>query len=179
MAIFGKKQFKLSNIVRWYAIVLGTLVVLAFATGAVMVANPHFISHFTTATLNAPCDSVSVCFKEAGLGKNVNIDYEVTATATATYNCVNNGGKCPNAANKVTVNGPVTETATFNSGKNGSIKACIHLTPPGPGDFTCPPGQNLMLSDISFSGLMITDVTNSVSTTPSAGTLTDVCFVCP
>jgi hypothetical protein len=43
--------------------------------------------------------------KEAGLGDNQLVDYVASADASATYACINGGGKHPQAQNKETVNG--------------------------------------------------------------------------
>jgi len=137
--------------------------------------NQHFI--FATAALSG--NNVIVSWKEAGLGDNQRIDYIASADATATYHCVNNGGQCPDAANKVTVSGPVTASGTFTSGKNGHITASLQFGPPGPGSFACPPGQNLVLTDFSFSNIKITDVTNNVSESAVPRSLSATIFVCP
>ncbi len=68
-----------------------------------LAVSPHFIS--ATRTLNGN-GSLTVNFKEAGLGTNQNINYILTAQATATYVCVNKGGTNPSAQNKTTVSGP-------------------------------------------------------------------------
>ena len=117
------------------------LVFMAFALVAqqALAVSPHFIR--ATGTLNAN-GSLTVDFKEAGLGTNQNINYLLTADATATYVCVNRGGANPSAQNKTTVAGPVSATGTFNSGKNGQVTASLTVNPP-PSDITCPPGQSL------------------------------------
>jgi hypothetical protein len=96
-----------------------------------------------------------VTFSEVGLGSNDGTNYLVTADATATYGCINNGSKHPKAANKETVSGPVSATATFTSDKNGKVSGSIAVPPLPAGSFDCPPGQTLVLSD----------VTNNVSVT--------------
>lgn len=145
------------------AAMLAALALVAWA------ANPHFLS--ATASLQADGDA-DVCFRETGLGDNQNINYLASATASATYHCVNNGGKCPNAANKTATSGLVSTPATISSGKNGSIRACLTLSPPPaqPGDLTCPGGQHVAVTDVTYSDIKIADQTNNVvqSTTPSS-----------
>jgi hypothetical protein len=155
---------------------LSLLMTLYLATTA-WAQNPHFVGK-PTATLSG--SDVNVCFKESGLGSNVNINYVASANATATYVCVNNGGQCPNAANKTTVSGPVATPGTFNSGKNGTISQCLTISPPGPGTFTCPSGQTRTLADVAYTNIAITDTTTPVgpvSTTPSS--LSAIIFTCP
>jgi hypothetical protein len=64
-----------------------------------------------------------VSFDERGLG-NLNIDYTVTADATATYACINGGGNHPQAANKETVNDDVSGSGSFEP-KNGRVVASL------------------------------------------------------
>lgn len=166
-----------ASIQRRYMMVLGTFVALVCAAAIGWAANPHFVGK-VTATLN-PDGSVTVSWKEAGLGNNQNIDYAATADATATYVCVNNGGQCPNAANKTTVSGPVSATGTFSSGKNGQITASLTIQPPDAGGFMCPPGQTLTLSEISYTNIAITDLTNAVTEPATPSSIGAVLFVCP
>lgn len=146
--------------------VLGALVLVVCAVAVVYAASPHFVGKVAATLVGT---NVRVDFKEAGLGDNQNIDCVASANGTATYVCVNNGGQCPNAANKATVSGPVTAEGTFNSGQNGQITASLTFTPPGPGTFSCPGGQTLTLNSVTYSGISISDTTNNVSqaATPS------------
>jgi hypothetical protein len=154
----------------------------AIAAGSVLAAvtlwaaSPHFVGK-VTATLEG--SNVRVAFKEAGLGNNQLITYVASAEGTATYVCVNNGGQCPNAANKVTVSGPVSATGTFNSGDNGQITQSLTLSPPSAGSFTCPGGQTLTLADVSYTNITITDTTNNVSAAATPSSLSATVFVCP
>jgi hypothetical protein len=95
---------------------------LLMAAPAAFAQNAHFIS--ASASLNTN-GSLTANFKEAGLGANQNIDYALTGQGTATWVCVNKGGGNPSASNKTTVNGPVSATGEFNSGKNGNITASL------------------------------------------------------
>jgi hypothetical protein len=146
--------------------------------GVVMTASPALAvsPHFISASAQLSGTNLVVSFKEAGLGTNQNITYVASATATATYVCVNNGGANPSAANKTTVTAPVSATGTFNSGKNGNVVGSLTLTPPGPGSFTCPPGQTLALASVTYSGVSITDTTNGI-TEPIPGTFTTGCLL--
>jgi hypothetical protein len=139
------------------------LLLLAMATPA-YADSPHFVR----ASGQLSGTNLVVSFKEAGLGTNQNIDYLLTASATATYVCVNRGGANPSAQNKTTVSGPVTATGTFNSGKNGQVTASLTASPPGPGSFSCPPGQSREIARVTYSNVVLTDTTNSVSVTLGA-----------
>jgi hypothetical protein len=132
--------------------------VLAFGTPA-QAASPHFVR----ATADLSGTDLVVSFKEAGLGDNQLITYVASADATATYVCVNRGGANPSAQNKITVSGPVSATGTFSSGKNGQVTASLTISPPGPGGFSCPPGQRLAIAQVVYSNVTITDTTNGVT----------------
>jgi hypothetical protein len=76
-----------------------------------------------------------VCaFKEAGLGNTLTVaDISCSADATAVYQCFSNGGNHPQAGNKETVGGPVSNDGTFPV-RNGQTTGSITVSPPGPGD---------------------------------------------
>lgn len=143
---------------RIIVVLTAVIVAAAFAVPALAVS-PHFIR--ASGSLNAN-GSLTVSFKEAGLGTNQNINYVLSADATATYVCVNRGGANPSAQNKTTVAGPVSASGTFNSGKNGQVTASLTINPP-PSDISCPPGQRLELASVSYTNVTLTDTTNNVS----------------
>jgi hypothetical protein len=164
------------NIARQGAVVLVVMVALVCAAGVAWAQSPHFVGRVTATLLSN--NDVQVCFKEAGLGDNEQITYVASASATATFVCVNNGGECPNAANKQTVSGPVSGTGTFSSGKNGSIERCIIIEGLEAPDF-CPGGQTETLDLISYSSITITDTNNNVSETATPSSLSADPFDCP
>lgn len=153
-------------------LILGAIAAIVLAAGPAMATSPHFVS--TSAEFQGSGPNLNVNFKEAGLGNNQLINYTASADATAVYACINGGGNHPKAANKETVSGPVSASGTFSSGKNGTVSATLTLTPPGPGSFTCPSGQKLVLADVSYTNVKITDNTNNV-TASIQGTFTR-CF---
>ena len=127
---------------------------LLFAAPAQAVAAKfHSVSSSVTST-----GALSVSFDERGLG-NGNIDYVLSADATAVYACINGGGKHPSAANKETVNGDVSAAGSFES-RNGRVSATLTAGPIGAGSFACPSGQRLVLASISYTNIVLTDTTN-------------------
>ena len=104
-----------------------------------------------------------VSFDERGLG-NGDVTYALTAQADAVYACINGGGKNPSAANKRAVSGAVESGGTF-SPRNGRISATLFAGPPGPGTFSCPSGQRLRLLSVTYTDIVLTDVTNDVTVT--------------
>jgi hypothetical protein len=118
-----------------------------------------------------------VQFQEVGVpGSNTVTNYLVTADCSATYACLNNGGNTPSATNKQGVQGPVSAAATFTSDGNGKVIGAIGVPPlNAPNGFTCVPGQSVVLADVSYTNVVITDTTNGVSAT-IPGTFTLVFF---
>jgi hypothetical protein len=143
-----------------------------------LVAPPAFATspHFITANASLSGTNLVVSFKEAGLGANQMINYTASANATTTVVCVNGGGKNPSASNKTSVQGPVSASGAFNSGKNGNITASLTLNPlPAPANF-CPSGQKEQVSEVSFTNVSITDTTNNI-TASIAGTFDTGCLL--
>lgn len=134
---------------------------LWFGAGSALADSPHFISSSASGVNSA--GNMVVSFKEAGLGNNQQITYVASADGTAIYACINGGGNHPSASNKETVNGPVSASGTFSSGKNGSISQSLTLSPPSAGSFSCPGGQKLNLAFVSYSNVKLTDTTNNIT----------------
>lgn len=142
---------------------IGLLVI----AGVAMAINGSF--HFANASASGL--QLRVDFKETGLGNTgaSSVNITVNANATAVYQCFNGGGNHPKAGNKETVSGPVSGGGNFPV-SNGQTTGFILVSLPGPGSFSCPSGQNLVLLSGTFSNITITDVTvgdGPVPTTPS------------
>jgi hypothetical protein len=155
--------------------VLSVLIATGILAGIAVAQNPHFVGRVTAALDGA---NAVVSFKEAGLGNNQLITYEASAFGTAEYVCVNNGGQCPDAANKQQVQGPVTAVGTFSSGQNGQVVASLTLQPPPAPPF-CPGGQTQVLANVTYSNIQLTDMTNGVTASAVPSTLSATFFVCP
>jgi hypothetical protein len=139
---------------------------------AAFAQNAHFIEASAALQSNG---NLEVQFKEAGLGNNATALMRAAADATAEYACLNGGGNHPQAANKETVSGPVSAQGSFTSGKNGNIVGSLTLSPPGPGSFSCPNGQRLVLVSVSYTNVTITNLTfNDSAAIP--GTFSAVLF---
>jgi hypothetical protein len=150
------------------------LVFVAFALVAqqALAVSPHFVK----ASAKLSGTNLVVSWKEAGLGDNQLISYTASADATVTYVCVNRGGANPSASNKTTISGPVSASGTFASDKNGNITASLTLNPPGPGSFSCPPGQSLDIAQVTYTNVAVTDTTNGI-TEPIPGTFDTGCLL--
>ncbi len=125
-------------------------------------ASPHFL--YANASLTST-GALLVSFKEAGLGDNVIINYELTADATGQYQWFNHGGNKPQG--QPFQFGPITvsSTGSFNSGKNGSITASLTAGPPAPSAdvLAAGSGKNWTLElTITWSNITLMDTTNNV-----------------
>ena len=140
-------------------------------TTAVFADSPHFIS----ATSSHDSSGNLICsFKEAGLGNLgvTSIKITCSASATATYECVNGGSKHPQAANKETVTSPVSKDGTFPI-RNGQTTGSLTVSPPSAGSFTCPSGQTLILASVTYSGITVSGAGASTLTSPDTQTFTN------
>src|SRR5215217_2988465 len=132
---------------------------LVFATTA-LAAAPQFKAASSSVNNSG---ALVVSFDERGLG-NENVDYTLTADATALYACINRGGKNPQAANKQAFEGQVSGGASFEP-KNGRVVADVTAGPLLAPQFTCPSGQQRVLAAVTYTNIVLTDTTNNVSTT--------------
>jgi hypothetical protein len=150
----------MSKSLRWIVVATVALVTsMAFTAGALAQAAKF---HSATSSVNN-AGALVVSWDERGLG-NENIDYTLTADATAVYACLNRGGNHPQAANKETVAGDVSAGGSFEA-RNGRITASLAAGPISAGDFSCPGGQRLVLASVSYTNIVLTDTTNNTSTT--------------
>lgn len=128
-------------------LVVAVLVLLLFAAPVVQAVNPHLI--YVRLAGNV------VSFKIAGLGDNQMFFITAGADATAEYWCQNNGGNYPEDPKKQVVQGPVSASGWFASGKNGQITASLALPVPEPDPF-CPPGQSEVLQWVTYENPWVT-----------------------
>jgi hypothetical protein len=138
----------------------------AIAVPAALADSPHFL--FANSSVSSTTGALTVSFKDAGLGTGVSsIQITLTVdTATAVYQCFNNGGNHPKAGNKETVTTSLTTTGTFPV-RNGQTTGSLSVGPPSQGDFSCPSGQSLFLQTVTYSGITVSDATgNSLGATP-------------
>jgi hypothetical protein len=131
---------------------------------ALATSGAHFF-HDTTDSI-ADNGALSIHIDEAGVGQQqVNYTLDIV-TATANYACINGGGKNPSAVNKRTFQSSVA-SGFAETPQNGrvDVTTSINGTPLSSDGFSCPSGQTLVLASVSYSGITLTDTSNSVSTT--------------
>jgi len=139
------------------------MLMLVLSVSAAFASSPHFIS--ASASVNSS-GSLVATFKEAGLGTTVTTEsITLNATASALYACINGGGKHPSAANKETVTAPVSNTGAFPV-RNGQTTGSISVGPPGPGSFSCPSGQKLVLISVSYTDVTLTGLAGDTANIP-------------
>jgi hypothetical protein len=141
-------------------VVVTVLLLVGLVAGTALAQSPHFLR----ASASGPDASgiLTVSFKIAGLGDTVTTTVTASADATAVYACRNNGGNFPADPKKTEVSGPVSNTGTFTSGKNGQIVGSLPLSPPAT-TLECPGGQRRVLVSVSY--------TNVAVSSPDAGTV--------
>ena len=140
---------------RKFGISTAVLLALALTASSVLGAGAKF--HAVSSSVDNS-GALVVSFDERGLG-NENIDYSLTADATALWACFNGGGKNPAATNKRSSEGQLSAGASLEP-KNGRVIASLIAGPLGPGDFSCPPGQQLRLAAVTYSNIQLCDTTN-------------------
>jgi hypothetical protein len=129
----------------------------ALVSACALAASAHFL--YANAAFATSSGSLIVNFKEAGLGNTSSVTEIASATASATYACINGGGNHPQAANKETIYSNVMASGIFTSDKNGNIVGSLTVNPPGPGSFACPKGQTLVFAGVSYTNVKVTDKT--------------------
>jgi hypothetical protein len=139
--------------------IIAVAATLTLGVGAAL-AGANFKS--ATGIVNS-AGALVVSFDESGLG-NDDVDYTLTADATALYACINGGGKNPSAANKQAFEGQLSGGASFEP-KNGRVQGEITVGPLAAPEFTCPRGQRRELAAVSYSNIVLTDTTNNKSIT--------------
>jgi len=168
--------------------VLATVAV-ASVTAVLIAASPQWhdkatsVQTFVTDVNSANFGNVTVCFKASGLDDALGlapVTLAAGAGSTATARCRNNGGNCPEAANKFDTSGlSVTENFPI---RNGQTTGCITLSVPVPADF-CPSqqgtnGQTPVLIAVDYENLTLklgpipgSDGRTNIVITKSFGTL--------
>jgi len=139
---------------------------LTLATTSAFADSPHFL--YANNSVSTTTGALTTSFKDAGLGTGTtSVQITLTVdTATAVYQCFNNGGNHPKAGNKETVSTSLVVSGTFPV-RNGQTTGSLSAGPPSQGSFTCPNGQTLFLQSVTYSGTNVSDATgNTFHATP-------------
>ena len=144
---------------------LSGLCLAAILQATAFAQSPHFI-HTAQVSAVGTDGSISISFKEAGLGGGQTINYAMGGSFVAHYGCINHGGNHPSATNKTGESGTIGVITSLTASKNGSISGIVSFTPPDPDSvLSCPGNQVAVLADISYTDLTLTDTTNGISAT--------------
>lgn len=129
--------------------------------------NAHFVGNAKVSGISSN-GTISVSFKEAGLGNDETVFYSFAGNYVADYGCINLGGNHPQASNKTAQTGTLSVSGSFSSGQNGTISGTLSFTPPdASGILSCPGTQVAALVDITYSNLSLRDTSNNIPATLS------------
>jgi hypothetical protein len=129
-------------------ILIAPLVALITFTASALAVSPHF--NFANVT-NVGTNSITVMFKESGLGNSLN---SVNISVSGTAECINPGSNHPKAANKSSE----SASGTFNV-SNGQATGSLTMTATNISPNCSPPMV------IAWTDLVVTDTTFNDSTT--------------
>jgi hypothetical protein len=145
-------------------VIIAATAALAVGTGsAFATSGAHFFHKASTSSVS-DSGALVVNWDEAGVGQE-QVNYILSADASATYACINNGGNHPQAANKETFNGPLSSPETGFLPENGRVQGSLSVGPLSSDGFSCPNGQTLMLACVSYTNITLNDTTNNVTET--------------
>jgi hypothetical protein len=120
---------------RTVLVFLATLLCLALGSQAAFAGNPHFV----TADASRTDNTLTVNFKEAGLGSEPQVHVVLSATAL----CINPGGKHPKAVNKESVNA-AGDFPVQNGKAEGTLSVTASFQP------ECSPPMTVQFTDVSL-----------------------------
>jgi hypothetical protein len=151
-------------------VILAALAVMALAATSAVAkpgapANPQWQS--ANASLSSDGQTVSVAFKEVGLGSQYLTEtITLSATVESTWGCFTKGptSNHPQATNKEGP-GTLSNSETFPV-RNGQVTGTISLFIEAPD--LCPNGQTERLIEASYTNITITGAAGPFLTTPSS-----------
>jgi hypothetical protein len=114
---------------------VGLFLGIAMLGQVAFAGNPHFV----TADASRSDNTLTVSFKEAGLGNEAQVHVVLSATAL----CINNGGKHPKAVNKESVS-----SAGDFPVQNGKAEGTLSLTATFQPE--CSPPMTVQFTDVTL-----------------------------
>ena len=115
---------------------IATMGAAAFAASTALAGSPHFV----TADASRTDNSLTVVFKEAGLGNEPQVHVVLSATAL----CINGGGKHPKAVNKSSVSA-AGDFPVQNGKAEGSLSVTATFQP------ECVPPMTVQFTDVTLT----------------------------
>ena len=119
-----------------YVVVAALVGAVAAISAVAFAGSPHFVTADATRSGN----TLSVNFKEAGLGNEPQVHVVLSATAL----CINNGGKHPKAVNKTSV-----ASAGDFPVQNGKAEGTLSVTAVFQPD--CSPPMTVQFTDVKLT----------------------------
>jgi len=116
---------------------------------------------FSYAQVAAAGLEAEVTWKEVGIWREGTVHNVVTAEASATYVCLEAGQA--RVADRQNVDDFLSVEGDFASTKGGFASGSLTLKPPGPGMFSCAPGERLQLVCARYTQLSCKDDTYAIS----------------
>ncbi len=145
----------------WFNVAIGTLAVLAMAGGTMFAQNGTQCKSCTVA-VNQNNGNLVVTYDISGLGGTTEAVFTLSATLEGHARCKNNGGNCPEAANKF---GPADlSTQGILGVHNGRARGTVTLT--AATGLSCPGGQRAVIIDVSWTNINFTVEGNTYLTAP-------------
>jgi hypothetical protein len=134
-----------------------SLIVAALAAVPALAQSGHFLTgggQAPDATGPRNDGSLLITGKVAGLGGET---FRITAStsATAEYACQNRGGNFPSDPKKQVVSGPVTDSISGDTPRNGQFSFRLVLQPPA-STLNCPGGQTDVLASVHYGDITLT-----------------------
>lgn len=118
-----------------YVVAAALVGAIAAISAVAFAGSPHFV----TADASRSGNTLSVSFKEAGLGNEPQVHIVLSATAL----CVNNGGKHPKAVNKTSVSA-ADDFPVQNGKAEGTLSVTATFQP------NCAPPMTVVFTDVSL-----------------------------
>jgi hypothetical protein len=140
----------------------GTIASLILAGGLLLAgAGDKQAPKFVSTNVSSDNLEVEVGWKETGLWPEAEIHNVVVAEARATYVCVEDGQ--PTMSDRQNVYELVSAEGDFIATKRGVSSGKLTVKPPGPGMYSCSPGQRLKIACVAYSALSCKDERYAVS----------------
>ena len=121
---------------RLVLLVVLALAAVGAAASTALAGNPHFV----TADASRSGNTLSVAFKEAGLGNEPQVHVVLSATAL----CINGGGNHPKAVNKTSVNA-AGDFPVQNGKAEGTLSVTATFQP------ACSPPMTVQFTDVTLT----------------------------
>jgi hypothetical protein len=140
---------------------LAAVAITAIA-GVAYADSPHFVKG-PTGGIDATNGDYTATWKEAGLGNNQLITYDLSAeNAIFTWRCFNKGSNQPQGDPNTGGTANLTTSGTFPSGKNGQITGSLSLVPQQ-GTASCQGnGLKLCLLHAEYDNVTFFEETNNL-----------------